>query len=177
LFEARLAAEGELKNTSEGLPPLTSNVAIGGAGGGAPPIINNQSGTSISFVVAENRTDFVDIDIWVQGTGQRIVSDGMTRSLTSFRSASGGAETSSVTGPITWLAQPVQMFATKALDETGQPFNALPYETEITLNWKGMVASGAALADGEHTLCFAIKDRDGNGGTCDTSVHIRSVLV
>lgn len=48
LYEARLAAENLLKNISESLPPLSSNLAIGGAGGGALPIINNQSGSLLS---------------------------------------------------------------------------------------------------------------------------------
>jgi len=175
--QAKDYAQFFLDKISKLLPPRVSEVAIGGAGGGAPPIINNQSGTPISFIVAENRTDFVDIDIWVQDTGQRIVSDGMTRSLTGFRSASGNTESSSLTGPITWLAQPVQLWGTLGPDQNGQVINALPFESEITLNWKGMVASGAALADGDHTLCFAIKDRDGNGGTCDTSVRSASFSV
>lgn len=158
-----------LSKMSRLLPPRSSEFVIDS--GGASPIINNLTGTPIRFVVAENRTDIVDIDIWVQDTGQRIVSESATVSLTGFRSASGSTESQILPGPQTWLAQPVQLRTT-----TSQPIVAgtnqyiLPFEGEINLNWKGAVASGAPLADGEHTLCLRAIDRDGNAPGQDTCV-------
>jgi hypothetical protein len=137
-----------LLNLSKSLPPIGSELMIGGAGtGGAPAVINSQTGTPISFRISENRTQGVSVNVYVQDTNQAIVTSGDAVTLSSFRSADGLSDSTSLPGPNTWSNNQISLFGTLATDMT-----LLPFDGQLQLNWNGQVV-GAPLASGTHTLC------------------------
>jgi hypothetical protein len=46
-------------------------LTIGGAGAGAPPVVNSQNGSDVAFFVTKNRLQNVKVDAFVQETGAR----------------------------------------------------------------------------------------------------------
>ncbi len=124
--------------------------------GGTPVIVNTVGGNTISFKIIENRTQNVDVDLVVDGD-KKIITEGGSIKVSAAHSAS-GSETPSATpvdGNTTWNAKRVSLPGTKADD-----FTLLPFEADSNLTWKGMVDGGAALADGDHTLCVTVRDTE-----------------
>lgn len=156
------------------VPPRVSGVESGGAGGGAPPIINNQTGSEISFFVNENRSQNVDVTLYIQEAPLKtVVAEGGTLALSSFHSGDGISHLTTLSGSIAWTNRPAELFRTDDAVLT-----VLPFEAEFRLNWKGVVAGGdgAPLAEGNYTLCLKVSDGNGNVSDCDTSVLLDRFL-
>lgn len=162
-----------LRAISRNLPPLASQLTMGS--GGVPAIVNPQSGSALSFKISENRSQSVTVSLYVQGTcdGQgnnckTAVTEAATASLAAGDSGTGSAQSANISGPVNWNAKSVALFNTNDSDAS-----LLPREANFQTNWKGVVAGGdgAALADGNYTLCLKVSDGDGNISDCDTSVR------
>ena len=166
LQQGKQATDGAyffLRQMSKTLPPRISLLKIADDASG---IVNGQTGTPISFALSENRTEYVDVDIYVQDTGQRIVTEGGQALLDGSLSQSGITQMRNLGGPLTWVSQPIQLYGTK------NDSSLLPYQAQITAFWKGRVASGDPLSEGQHTLCVAVRDRDWNGPSHDTCTEV-----
>ena len=143
---------------SKSLPPIVSELKIGGGGaGGAPSIINSVNGTPITFRAVENRTQKDNVDIVVQETGQHIITDGAVLKVSAADSGEGVDVFSPITGATTWSAFEVSLLNTDPANLT-----LLPYEAEFTMTWKGLVDGATPLADGTYTLCVVVTDKDTN---------------
>jgi len=123
-------------------------LSIAGAGVGGAPAIINVNGSPINFRISENRTQAVSVNVYVQDTNQAIVTSGDAVTLSSFRSADGLSDSTSLPGPNTWTNNQVSLFGTLGTDMT-----LLPFDGQLQLNWNGNVV-GAPLASGTHTLCI-----------------------
>src|SRR6266568_3201151 len=143
---------------SKSLPPIVSELMIGGGGaGGAPSIINSVNGTPITFRAVENRTQKDNVDIVIQETGQHIITDGAVLKVSAADSGEGVDVFSPITGATTWSAFEVSLLNTDPANLT-----LLPYEAEFTMTWKGLVDGATPLADGTYTLCVVVTDKDTN---------------
>lgn len=151
-----------LDNVSKLLPPLVSGFAVGNAGA-----ISEYVGAQITFSLAENRTEYVDVDLYILETGQRIATETILTALDGAESPSGVAQTRNLGVHANWLAQPIQLFETK------NDLSLLPYHAQVTTYWDGKLASGPALPSGSYTLCLTVKDRNGNGDACSSRATIR----
>lgn len=154
---------------SQSLPPIASGLAIGGVGGGTPPIVNTASGSPIRFKLTDNRTAGIDVKVFIQDTNQVVVAENSILRIATGRGVNGAANETPLGGPNSWDNLRTAMFDTNADDPA-----LLPFEADFELTWKGVVAGGdgAALADGNHTLCVTARDLDTNtsGVTQDTCV-------
>ena len=130
---------------------------IGAAG--APVIVNPVGGNKISFKVIENRGANVKVKVFVQKDGQEttqaIIAENSILRIAAGRGVNGGANETPLGGPTTWDNLSTALFDTKADD-----MSLLPFEADFELNWKGVVAGGAPLTDGNYTLCVVAQDLD-----------------
>ena len=147
---ARSYTAGLLNAISGRLPPFASQLTIGGAGlGGAPPVINAQSGTDVSFFVTENRTQDMTATVSVQETGDRILTDAASIGLDGQICGQPNGQT--------WNQNHFTLCTTDSSDLT-----QLPLAAQLHLTWKGTVAGGGSLKDGTYTLCVTVTDGDNN---------------
>lgn len=169
-----------LLRISKSLRPIASGLAMSGAGG-APVVIDTVGGNQISFKIVENRTQDVDVDLIVDGD-KKIITVGGSAKVSAAHSAT-GSEVPSMTpvdGNTIWNEKRISLPGTKADD-----FTLLPFEADFVLTWKGAVDGGAALTDGNHTLCVAVRDTENSpnsspgvdDGRTDTCVRSASFSV
>ena len=116
-------------------------------------------------MISENHTQNVKVNIIVQETGQPIITDGATITLSSFLSDSGLSESNTLSGNITWSNKEIPLFNSKNTDLT-----LLPRMAQVVITWKGNV-SGTALTDGTKTLKVSVDDLDDNSSE-DTLHHL-----
>jgi hypothetical protein len=138
-----------LEKMSRSLAPIVSELSVAGAPPKpAPAIIDTTNGSPVTFRLSENRSQVVNVNVYVQDTNQAIVTTGDLVTLSSARSADENNDSTNLPGPNTWSNMQVTLWGTLGADLT-----LLPFDSNLQLNWNGNVV-GTPLASGTHTLCI-----------------------